>query len=314
MISIRRPMLPVLMATMALGSPHSGWTQTPGAPPTLTITPSVQKHTVKKHVGLPLSSVSTIVAPNKLSASAALALVTSERDKYWLVAKEEVYKSSLELEAQDETEMLRGIHVDKVMHGPEDSHEIALTFDDGPHPAFTMAILKTLERYNIKATFFVVGEKAEEYPDLIRAEVGDGNSIGNHTYDHVSLVKIPTDYISTEIKACGDVIQSITGIRPTLFRPPGGEYNKTVADDVAQLGYKMILYTDDPGDYAEPGAQVIEARTLDTIHDGGIILLHDGSIETLTILPQIIQRLKNRGDRFVTVDELLSQQISSSKE
>jgi peptidoglycan/xylan/chitin deacetylase (PgdA/CDA1 family) len=308
MTLLTRLSLQVLCGTLAFGV-HTCLAEAPKDPIVRKVTPAAQTHPVKKRAGLPLSSVA-VVAPNKLSSSAALALVSSERDKYWLVAKEEIYKSSLELQAQDATEALRGIHVDKVMHGPEDRREIALTFDDGPHPAFTMAILKILERNNINATFFVVGEKAEEYPDLVRAEVADGNSIGNHTYDHVSLVKIPTEYISTEIKACGDVIQEVTGKRPTLFRPPGGEYDKTVADDAALLGYKMILYTDDPGDYAEPGEQVIEDRTLDTIHDGGIILLHDGSTQTLAILQQLIQRLKDRGDRFVTVDQLLAPEVA----
>jgi peptidoglycan/xylan/chitin deacetylase (PgdA/CDA1 family) len=260
---------------------------------------------VKFHAGLPQNSITNAVSPNMLSARAALALVKAERDKYWLVAKNEVYKSGIELAAQDQTEALRGIHVDKVLHGPSGRHEIALTFDDGPHPDFTLRILQILKQNNIHATFFVVGEKAEQYPDLIRAEVSAGDPIGNHTYDHVSLVKIPSDYVATEIKACGDVIQNITGKKPTLFRPPGGEYNKGVADTVASLGYRMILYSDDPGDYAQPGTQLIETRTLDTIHDGGIILLHDGSPQTLTILPQIIQHLKTRGFHFVTIDQML---------
>ena len=151
----------------------------------------------------------------------------------------------------------------------------------------------------------MVGEQAERYPDLIRAEIAGGNEVGNHTYDHVSLIKIPPEYIATEIKACGDVLTRITGKPPHLFRPPGGEYNKEAAEAVEALGYKMILYSDDPGDYADPGTNVIETRTLDTISNGGIILLHDGSPQTLLILPQIIQRLKARDFRFVTVDQML---------
>jgi len=78
-----------------------------------------------------------------------------------------------------------------------------------------------------------------------------------------------------------------------------------VAEAVEELGYQMVLYSDDPGDYAEPGTKVIETRTLDTISNGGIILLHDGSLQTLYILPQIIQRLKARGFTFVTMDQML---------
>ena len=266
----------------------------------------------KFHKGLPQNSVVNAISPNMLSAQLALSLVTSERDKYWLLAKNEVYKSGIELAAQDETEQLQNIHVDKVLHGPRGTNEIALTFDDGPHPGYTLPILKILKQYDIHATFFVVGEKAEEYPDLIRAEVAAGDPIGNHTYDHVSLIKIPEEYVGTEIKACGEVIENITGKAPDLFRPPGGEYNKMVADTAASLGYKMILYSDDPGDYLDPGTGVIEDRTLDAINDGGIILLHDGAAQTITILPRIIERLKARGFRFVTIPEMLGAQSTAS--
>lgn len=259
------------------------------------------------HTHLPQNSPASklSLAPNTLPAPAALALVQAERDKYWLNAKHEVYRSTLELVAQDQTELLRGLRMDKVLRGDPNRPEIALTIDDGPHPVYTQKLLQILKASNVHATFFVVGERAEEYPDLIKAEVAGGHEIGNHTYDHVSLVKIPPEYIDTEIKACGDVLTQITGHPPRLFRPPGGEYNRAVAEAAEALGYKMILYSDDPGDYADPGTGVIENRTLDTISDGGIILLHDGSAQTLLILPQIIQRLKARGFRFVTVDELL---------
>ena len=254
---------------------------------------------------LPQNSSAVTVSPNKLPAAAALKLVQSERDKYWLNAKNEVYKSTLELIAQHQAELLHGVHTETVLRGDPRRREIALTIDDGPHPLYTPKLLQILNLAGVPATFFVVGERAEQYPELVRAEVAGGHEVGNHTYDHVSLIKIPPEYIDTEIKACGDVLTQITGRPPHLFRPPGGEYNLAVSEAAEALGYKMILYSDDPGDYADPGTQVIETRTLDTISNGGIILLHDGSAQTLLILPQIIQRLKARGFRFVTVDQLL---------
>ena len=257
------------------------------------------------HRRLPLNSPRAEVSPNLLPPAAALALVQAERDKYWLNAKHEVYRSAIELIAQHQTDLLRGLHHDLVLRGDPRRAEIALTIDDGPHPKYTPRLLQILAQNHVPATFFVVGEQAERYPNLIRAEVAGGHSVGNHTYDHVSLIKIPPDYVDTEIAACGDVLKSITGHTPHLFRPPGGEYNRQVAEAAEALGYKMILYSDDPGDYADPGTRIIETRTLDTISDGGIILLHDGSAQTLVILPQIIQRLKARGFRFVTVDQML---------
>ena len=257
------------------------------------------------HTRLPQNSIRVQLSPNLLPAAAALALVESERDEYWLNAKREVYKSTLELVAQRQVELDRGLLGDRILRGNPNRREIALTIDDGPHPVYTPELLQILAQNGIKATFFVVGEQAERYPELIRAESDAGHAIGNHTYDHVSLIKIPPQYIDTEIKACGEVIKRITGKSPHLFRPPGGEYNRSVAEATEALGYKLVLYSDDPGDYAEPGTQVIEKRTLDTISNGGIILLHDGSAQTLTILPQLIQRLKARGFQFVSVDQLL---------
>ena len=257
------------------------------------------------HTRLPQNSVHAQLSPNLLPAAAALALVESERDKYWLNAKREVYKSTLELIAQRQTELDHGLLGDRILRGNPNRREIALTIDDGPHPVYTPALLQILAQNGVKATFFVVGEQAERYPELVRAESDAGHAIGNHTYDHVSLIKIPPQYIDTEIEACGEVIKRITGKSPHLFRPPGGEYNRSVAEAAEALGYKLVLYSDDPGDYAEPGTQVIEKRTLDTISNGGIILLHDGSAQTLTILPQLIQRLKSRGFQFVSIDQLL---------
>ena len=273
----------------------------PSVPVPATLTPK----TPQPHRHLPQNSAASAVAPNKLTAAAALALVQGERDKYWLNAKTEVYRSTLELIAQNQTELLRRVPAEEVLRGNPLRREIALTIDDGPHPTYTPRLLQILKENGVPATFFVVGEKAEEYPDLIRAEVAEGSAVGNHTYDHVSLVKIPPEYIDTEIEACGEVLKKITGRSPHLFRPPGGQYNLAVSEAAEALGYKIILYSDDPGDYADPGTGVIESRTLDTISNGGIILLHDGSAQTLVILPQIIQRLKARGFKFVTVDDLL---------
>lgn len=253
------------------------------------------------------SSLAQGSAPNTLRPEAALRLVQGERDKYWLNAKKEVYRSVPELVGQHQAELLKGLALGKLMHGDRTRKELAITFDDGPHPQYTPAILAILRQYNVKATFFVVGEQAEKHPDLIRDEIAGGHNVGNHTYDHVSLVKIPEDYVATEIKACGEVLRQITGKAPHLFRPPGGDYNQQVADTSEALGYRMVLWTDDPGDYASPGAELIVTRTLRTAGNGGILLLHDGIQQTLDVLPRIIAALQKKGFRFVTIDEMISE-------
>jgi peptidoglycan/xylan/chitin deacetylase (PgdA/CDA1 family) len=238
-------------------------------------------------------------------AAAASEQPQVELDKFWENAREEAYKSVPELLAQHQTELRRGLRYHTLMRGNPAKRQIALTFDDGPHPGYTLKLLDILKRYGAKATFFVVGEKAEQSPDLVKAELAAGHDIGNHTYHHVNLTKIPNDHVATEIKACGKVVQAITGHAPHLFRPPGGDYDRQVAEVAEALGYTMVLWTDDPGDYASPGSKVIESRVVDRIGNGGIILMHDGVQQTLDILPQMLERLTQRGYQFVTIDQMM---------
>jgi peptidoglycan-N-acetylglucosamine deacetylase len=224
---------------------------------------------------------------------------------YWAFAEQEVDKSVLELLAQHQAELEKGVRHAKFMCGSRNVKQVALTFDDGPHPKYTPQLLAILRKYNAKATFFVVGKQSELYPNLVKQEVAEGHSIGNHTYHHINLTKIPQEDVATEIKACGDVIRHITGRAPHLFRPPGGDYDNNVAIAAEALGYTMVLWTDDPGDYASPGEKVIERRLLDRIGDGGIILIHDGVQQTIDVLPQILDHLRQRGYKFVTIDEMM---------
>lgn len=230
---------------------------------------------------------------------------SSEVSLYWQKAKQEVYKSVLEINAQHETEVLKGIAYRKFMRGNPVSKRIAITFDDGPHPNYTPKLLDILAQFHAKATFFVVGEMAERYPYLVEAEYAAGHQIGNHTYHHVNLTKIPDADIPVEIQACTDVIKSIIHKRTHVFRPPGGDYDRTVADASARLGCTMVLWTDDPGDYASPGDRVITTRLLDKMSNGGIILIHDGVQQTIDVLPQILRYLQGKGYEFVTIDQLM---------
>lgn len=252
------------------------------------------------------------LSPNQLSANASLLHVEAERDPFWLSAKRIMVRSTPELIAQHESELGRGLRFNKIFEGDTAKKEVALTFDDGPHPAYTPQLLRILNQYHAKATFFLVGEQAERNPDLVRDEIAAGDCVGNHTYDHVSLLKIPADYVGTEIKATGEVIKKITGKAPHLFRPPGGGYNEEIARQANALGYTIVLWTDDPGDYASPGESVILDRLYSKIGNGGIILLHDGIQQTIDILPTLLDYLKAHGYQTVTIDQLIKDNKSSS--
>lgn len=226
-------------------------------------------------------------------------------DPYWQHARQEVYKSVLVLMAQRQDELAKNLKYHILLQGNPRKKLIALTFDDGPHPQSTPRLLEILAQEKVKATFFVIGEMAEQYPDLVRAELAAGHAVGNHTYHHVNLTKILEGDVATEIDACTEALNRITGVTPHLFRPPGGDYDTGVAEASEALAYTMVLWTDDPGDYASPGAQVIQQRIIRKAGNGGIILIHDGVDQTIQILPQMIKELKVKGYTFVTVDELM---------
>lgn len=252
-------------------------------------------------------------APNKLTANATLEKLKSEDGPAWLDALGMPSAEVIKRVAQEQGHLDRGLARSIVYRGETRKKVIALTFDDGPHPAYTLRLLAELHSLNVAATFFVVGRQVEKYPDLLRAIYDGGYEIGNHTYDHCSLIKVPPSYVPTELIACGSAVRAVTGISPHLFRPPGGEFDKTVAEEAEELGYQTVLWTDDPGDFAKPPADVILRRTLARAAPGGIILLHDGIEQTMSVLPQLVATLRQQGYEFVTMDELIRQRAADGR-
>lgn len=189
-------------------------------------------------------------------------------------------------------------------------NEIALTFDDGPHPGFTEPLLKILAEHKIRATFFLVGKMAEIAGDLVRREVAAGHEIGNHTYSHICLKTSTPTLANTELRRCNAVIESLTGETVRICRPPGGVFDRNAIDIVHQLDMMTVLWTCDPADYEDiPGPQIV-ARTLPTLSPGGIVLLHDGIQGTLDALPQIIAACDARGFKYVTCSEMAQHRAS----
>lgn len=203
-----------------------------------------------------------------------------------------------------------------VFYGNLHLPEIALTFDDGPNPIYTSQILAILQAHKIKATFFDVGYLVQDFPNIVRQEFLQGNSIGNHSWSHPQLTRLSAAGILSQLKSTSNAIQSVTGVRPTVFRPPYGSFNPYVVAQAFQQNLSTILWNNDARDWATPGVNVIVNRVLNEVHDGGIILLHDGGgyrYQTVTALPIIISTLQQWGYRFVTVPQLL-QDIPSTNE
>ena len=182
---------------------------------------------------------------------------------------------------------------------------IALTFDDGPHPRNTEPILRILKKHNIPATFFVTGDLVPQNQEIVSQINNDGHIIGNHTYTHNSKNLTPKQ----EIDQAEETIQKITGVRPTLFRPPHGITNNGLVDYAKQKHMTPVLWSVDPKDWKDSNTQQnIIAEVTQQAKNGGIVLLHDGGNDghkTAAALPAIIQNLQFQGYEFVTVPELL---------
>jgi peptidoglycan-N-acetylglucosamine deacetylase len=192
---------------------------------------------------------------------------------------------------------------------------VALTFDDGPDPTWTPRILDVLRREHVPATFFVIGQQAERYPGLLRQELAEGHVIGDHTYSHPNLARLPDWRSRLEIAGSAWVVEGATGRRPLLFRSPYGEGDaapnkkKKGADQLAaDLGFHPVGWTDDTDDW-QPGSgpETVVRNALRQLSERTIILLHDGGgprATTVAALPRIIDALKARGYLFTTADAL----------
>lgn len=188
--------------------------------------------------------------------------------------------------------------------------EVALTFDDGPTPYSTPPILDYLEKTHRPATFFVMGQYARAWPDLLRREWRDGFAIGVHTWNHPYMTRLSYDQQHAQFVDTMRAISDALGGDPCIWfwRPPYMDQNAQVIAHAASLGLTTIDWDDDTRDWAHPGAQAIAATALAEAHPGAIIIMHDGPAnreETLAALPLILAGLKERGLTPVTVQQLL---------
>jgi polysaccharide deacetylase family sporulation protein PdaB len=188
---------------------------------------------------------------------------------------------------------------------------IALTFDDGPHPVYTKQILKLLDKYNAKATFFVVGQRAKNNPDIIKQLQENGHEIGNHTYRHPSVSSITSSGLQKEIEDTDSTIYSITKTFPKLFRPPGGVYNEKVVEAAKHGNHLVVMWswTQDTKDWSNPGTKRIADKVCKNARPGNIVLFHDlggNRTQTVKAVEIILDRLSKEGYTFVTVSRMLS--------
>ncbi|QHU94198.1 polysaccharide deacetylase family protein [Candidatus Saccharibacteria bacterium oral taxon 488] len=180
---------------------------------------------------------------------------------------------------------------------------IALTFDDGPGP-YTAHLLDILDQYGAKATFFLIGSKVSGQAGVVRSMHARGHQLGNHSWSHPELPKLPVGQIAGEIDRTNDAIKQATGVKPTILRPPYGAVNSAVLEQLRLRGMSSILWSVDTRDWADRNSEIICSRAVAGAHPGAIILMHDIHQTSVGAVPCILSALKQQGYSFVTVQGL----------
>ncbi len=201
-----------------------------------------------------------------------------------------------------------------VNRGPAESRSVVLTFDDGPAPPFTERILDILAQHKITATFFLCGKNVEQHPEIARRIVREGHTIGNHTYTHPFLFARSRRFMAAEIDRAQEAIERVTGVRPTLFRPPYGARWFGLVPVLQKRGLKMVMWSVMGFDWKYKTEAIIRA-TVRRLHPGGVILLHDGHERppaggidqsgTVDALPAVIEAVSRSALTFVPIENYL---------
>jgi peptidoglycan-N-acetylglucosamine deacetylase len=230
-------------------------------------------------------------------------------------------KRSIELDSESDGDIINESYdvypkpYEVERYGKPKSKEVVLTFDDGPDPVYTPQILEILKKYNVKASFFIVGENGEVNPDIVERIYREGHELGNHTYTHPNVADITAGRTKLELNTTQRLVQELTGHSMIMFRPPYvADAEPSTPNELLPIlraqeqGYLMIGELIDPSDWEQPGSKVIVKRVLQELPSGNVILMHDAGGnrgDTVKALPQIIETLKKKGYKFVLIHDLL---------
>lgn len=184
--------------------------------------------------------------------------------------------------------------------------QVALTFDDGPHPQHTPQLLDILARYRVRATFYVIGSLVRRYPEIARRIVADGHEIGNHTWTHPTLSQLGDGTVLTEIDRTQEMVWQTVGHVPVTMRPPYGAFSPRQSRMLqASRNLPTVIWSVDPQDWRRPGSSVVAERMVRGARPGAIILAHDIHGPTVRAVPEALDGLAARGLTPVTMSELL---------
>lgn len=198
---------------------------------------------------------------------------------------------------------------------------VSLTFDDGPSPEWTPRVLEVLERHRVKATFFMVGQAVEQYPDLVRDVRRRGHAVGSHSHTHRCLPLLDEASLRWELDSADAALEKVLGQRPQFFRPPWGFFTRRVLDEARSRGYLTVLWTRSTQDWRNAGVDgIVDLATRGEMGAGEILLLHDGGNypgagnssrqQTVEALDRLIPALEARGYQFKSVEEAIQAWVS----
>ncbi|MCY0875565.1 MAG: polysaccharide deacetylase family protein [Firmicutes bacterium] len=186
---------------------------------------------------------------------------------------------------------------------------LALTFDDGPDRSFTPQVLDILAQYAVPATFFCLGSQVNAFPEVLRRMHTEGHTIANHTWSHPYLTRSSVHDLVWEVQSTSDLIHDISGCRPRFFRPPYGDTDASVEEQIALLGYQSILWSVDSTDWSGISGPEVAARVIPHLHPGAIVLHHSAGhvAGTVAALPYLIEVTRALGYEYVRLEDMLGQ-------
>ncbi len=210
--------------------------------------------------------------------------------------------SSVEMRAASQVSINEATKMELESLNVEEGKQIALTFDDGPHPSYTEKLLDGLKERGVVVTFFVTGEHAKLHPDIIKRAYEEGHLIGNHTYSHLQLRKNNLEEFKQELVETSEIIEGITGEEVLYVRPPYGSWEKSIEKE---LNMFPVMWTIDPLDWCSKSVDSIVNRIVGSVKENSIILMHDYFGTSVTAALRAVDELMEEGYQFVTVDEIL---------
>ena len=196
--------------------------------------------------------------------------------------------------------------VGRVFTGNANKKQVSLTFDDGPNPIYTPIILDILDKYNAKATFFVVGKMADRYPDLVREILKRGHEVANHSQTHPNITKLTDNQVLSELLECRLGVRVMTEEEMTFFRPPGGNINTQLEQSINKLGFTVAYWSVNAGEFVKNTPEVQVSKMAAKAKNGAVFLMHNGPVDgTMVILAPLLSTLSASGYKCVTMRDLL---------